>query len=249
MNQNPSPYLSFIIPAYNEATRLAPSLAAAREYFARQPYETEILVVNDGSTDATAEIARQTAGVRLIEQPRNMGKGAAVRRGMLAARGEYRIFSDADFSTPIAETERVLAHLRGRGRELGADICIGSRGVDVSLVKKRQPLYRERLGKLINILVQAAFLPGVRDTQCGFKGFRAAAAEAVFSRARLNGWMFDVEALYIAAQLGLRIEEIPVEWRNDERTTVSFSHSWQILRELLAIKFIHGSRRRRSASS
>ena len=228
------PHLSFIIPAYNEASRIAPSLEKAREYFATQSYTTEILVVNDGSSDDTSGVVTGLADVRLIEQPRNMGKGAAVRRGMLEATGDYRIFSDADFSTPVHETARVLARLEG-----GVDICIGSRGVDTSLVKKHQPWYREKLGKMVNIIVQTAFIRGITDTQCGFKGFRADAAEAVFSRAQLNGWMFDLEALYVASKLGLRIEEIPVEWYNDERSTVSFRHSWQILSEIFSIKRLH----------
>jgi dolichyl-phosphate beta-glucosyltransferase len=228
------PHLSFIIPAYNEASRIAPSLEKARDYFAAQSYTTEIIVVNDGSNDNTSGVVAGVADVRLIEQPRNMGKGAAVRRGMLESTGSYRIFSDADFSTPVHETARVLARL-----ESGLDICIGSRGVDTSLVKKHQPWYREKLGKMVNIVVQAAFIPGITDTQCGFKGFRADAAEAVFSRAQLNGWMFDLEALYIASKLGLRIEEIPVEWYNDERSTVSFRHSWQILSEIFSIKHLH----------
>ena len=228
------PHLSFIIPAYNEALRIAPSLAKAQEYFAAQSYTTEIIVVNDGSKDATSQVVAEIDGITLLEQPRNMGKGAAVRRGMMEARGEYRIFSDADFSTPIHETARVLARLYE-----SADVCIGSRGVDTTLVKKHQPWYRETLGKMVNVIVQTAFIPGISDTQCGFKGFRAAAAEAVFSRAKLNGWMFDLEALYIASKLHLQIDEIPVEWYNDERSTVSFRHSWQILREIFSIKRLH----------
>jgi dolichyl-phosphate beta-glucosyltransferase len=230
------PHLSFIIPAYNEASRLQPSLAKAQEYFAAQSYSTEIIVVNDGSKDDTALVAASVGNIRLLEQPRNMGKGAAVRRGMLEAQGKYRIFSDADFSTPVHETARILERLYE-----GADVCIGSRGVDTTLVKKHQPWYRETLGKMVNVVVQAAFIPGIADTQCGFKGFRAAAAETIFSRTQLNGWMFDLEALYIASKLGLEIDEISVEWYNDERSTVSFRHSWQILREILSIKRLHRS--------
>jgi dolichyl-phosphate beta-glucosyltransferase len=230
------PHLSFIIPAYNEASRLQPSLAKAQEYFAAQSYSTEIIVVNDGSKDDTARVAASVGNIRLLEQPRNMGKGAAVRRGMLEAQGEYRIFSDADFSTPVHETARILERLYE-----SADVCIGSRGVDTTLVKKHQPWYRETLGKMVNVVVQTAFIPGIADTQCGFKGFRAAAAETIFSRAQLNGWMFDLEALYIASKLGLEIDEISVEWYNDERSTVSFRHSWQILREILSIKRLHRS--------
>ena len=234
------PHLSFIIPAYNEAARLGASLEKAFIYFSQQSYSVEILVVNDGSKDATSEIVRaweqRWSVVRLCEQPRNMGKGAAVRRGMLEATGDYRIFSDADFSTPIHETARLLGYLQG---DDGMDVCIGSRGIDTSLVKKHQPKYREILGKMVNLIVQRFFIPGITDTQCGFKGFRADAAEQVFSLARLNGWMFDLESLYIASKLGLRVKEIPVEWYNDERSTVGFRHSFQILREFLAIKRLH----------
>jgi dolichyl-phosphate beta-glucosyltransferase len=232
------PHLSFIIPAYNEAARLGASLEKALTYFSRQNYSVEILVVNDGSKDATSEIVRgwerRWSAVRLCEQPRNMGKGAAVRRGMLEATGEYRIFSDADFSTPIYETACVLGYLQAE-----VDVCIGSRGIDTSLVKKHQPKYREMLGKMVNLVVQRFFIPGITDTQCGFKGFRSDAAVRIFSRARLNGWMFDLESLYIASKLGLQIKEIPVEWYNDERSTVGFRHSFQILREFLAIKRLH----------
>ncbi len=236
------PHLSFIIPAYNEALRIAPSLAKAQEYFAAQSYTTEIIVVNDGSKDRTSHVIAAIDGIVILEQPRNMGKGAAVRRGMLESRGEYRIFSDADFSTPVHETARILEQLYE-----GADVCIGSRGVDTTLVKKHQPWYRETLGKMVNVVVQTAFIPGISDTQCGFKGFRAAAAEEIFSQAQLNGWMFDLEALYIASKLGLEIDEISVEWYNDARSTVSFRHSWQILREILSIKRLHRSLSRRAA--
>jgi dolichyl-phosphate beta-glucosyltransferase len=238
------PHLSFIIPAYNEAARLGASLEKAFTYFTQQSYSVEILVVNDGSKDATSEIVRaweqRWSVVRLCEQPRNMGKGAAVRRGMLEAMGDYRIFSDADFSTPIHETARLLGYLQGDiVSDGGVDVCIGSRGIDTSLVKKHQPKYREMLGKMVNLIVQRFFIPGITDTQCGFKGFRADAAVRVFSLARLNGWMFDLESLYIASKLGLRVKEIPVEWYNDERSTVGFRHSFQILREFLAIKRLH----------
>jgi dolichyl-phosphate beta-glucosyltransferase len=244
------PHLSFIIPAYNEAARLGASLEKAFAYFSGQTYSVEVIVVNDGSKDATSEIVRawqeRWSSVRLCEQPRNMGKGAAVRRGMLEATGDYRIFSDADFSTPIHETARLLEYLQADGFVNLAtkvartvDVCIGSRGIDTSLVKKHQPKYREMLGKLVNLVVQQFFIPGITDTQCGFKGFRADAAERIFSRARLNGWMFDLESLYIASKLGLRVMEIPVEWYNDERSTVGFRHSFQILREFLAIKRLH----------
>lgn len=230
--------LSFIIPAYNEEARIGASLQKALDYFGEQPYTTEIIVVSDGSKDRTGDVVQgfqgQKSPVLFLEQPKNMGKGAAVRRGMLEGRGTYRIFSDADFSTPVHETARMLERLQN-----GVDVCIGSRGVDTSLVKKHQPFYREFIGNRFNDVIQLFFTRGITDTQCGFKGFTARAAEQIFSRTKIDGFVFDVEALTIARKLGLRIEEIPVEWYNDERTTVSFGHTGQILRELVAIKRLH----------
>jgi dolichyl-phosphate beta-glucosyltransferase len=196
-------------------------------------------VISDGCTDATGEVVRSFFGkskvtLWFLEQPENMGKGAAVRRGMLEARGEFRVFTDADLSTPIYELKPMLHHLMS-----GADVCIGSRGVDESLVKKHQPWYREFLGKMGNKLIQAQFTRGIRDTQCGFKGFTEAAAKAVFSRTKLNGFIFDVEALYVARQLGLQIEEMAVEWYNDVRSTVTLRHLFNIIKELQMIKKLH----------
>jgi dolichyl-phosphate beta-glucosyltransferase len=297
MKAIPSPFVSLVIPAYNEESRIGNSLEVILAYLMRQPYSSEVIVVNDGSYDATHEIVRKVIQnyqattqrqteqavqqqavqahsdqsgeydgisevgvvcslpmiwVRLLEQPRNMGKGAAVRRGMLEAQGEYHVFMDADLSTPIYELEKMMRlwHCEGIGTSLpvsdaGAalppapDICIGSRGVDERLVKKHQPRYRELLGKGVNVVIQAAFTPGIADTQCGFKGFTRRASREIFSRARLNGFIFDVEVLYIALQLGFRIEEFAVEWYNDERSTVGFRHAFNIVRELVSIKFLH----------
>jgi dolichyl-phosphate beta-glucosyltransferase len=233
------PFLSIIIPAYNEESRIGASLEHILAYLAEQPLSAEIIVVSDGSRDRTGEVVRSFQGtssteIIFLEQPQNMGKGAAVRRGMQAAKGTYRLFSDADMSTPMYETARVLAELQH-----GADVCIGSRGVDQTLVKKHQPLYREMIGKTINRIIQAFFTPGITDTQCGFKGFTARAADAIFARAKLNGFIFDVELLYIASRLGFTVREIAVEWYNDERTTVGFRHSFNIIRELVSIKRLH----------
>src|SRR5687768_7722108 len=166
-------HLSFIIPAYNEAERIEASLQKALAYFNERPYHSELIVVDDGSRDATCElVARyESEGTPLLRQPENRGKGAAVRRGMLEARGGYRIFSDADFSTPIHETERILEALRQE------DVVIGSRAIDASFIKEHQPWYRETMGKAFNLLVQTVAVSGIHDTQCGFKGFRADAAE------------------------------------------------------------------------
>lgn len=228
--------VSFIIPAYNEAERIGRSLEKALAYFADRDYTWEILVVDDGSRDATPEIVGQFAdrGVKLLRQPRNMGKGAAVRRGMLEGTGECRIFSDADFSTPIEETGRALEHLKS------FDVAIGSRAIDRSYVKVHQPWYRETMGKVFNLLVRVVAVPGIKDTQCGFKGFRAQAAQDVFRRTKIDGFSFDVEALYIAGRLGYTIKEFPVEWHNDARSTLNpVTDSINMFRELLRIRALH----------
>lgn len=228
--------VSFIIPAYNEAERIGRSLEKALAYFADRDYTWEILVVDDGSRDATPEIVGQFAdrGVKLLRQPRNMGKGAAVRRGMLEGKGECRIFSDADFSTPIEETGRALEHLKG------FDVAIGSRAIDRSYVKVHQPWYRETMGKVFNLLVRVVAVPGIKDTQCGFKGFRAQAAQDIFRRTKIDGFSFDVEALYIAGRLGYTIKEFPVEWHNDARSTLNpVTDSINMFRELLRIRALH----------
>lgn len=228
--------LSFIIPAYNEAERIGGSIETALGYFDRADYSAEIIVVDDGSSDATAEVVESFAsdGVRLLRQPGNRGKGAAVRRGMLEAEGQNRIFSDADFSTPIEETEPALRLLEEY------DVAIGSRAIDRSRIEVRQPWYRETMGKIFNLIVQAATLPGIRDTQCGFKGFRAEAAEAVFSKTRIDGFSFDVEALFVAHRLGYSIAEFPVRWINDERSTLNpVTDSIRMFGELMKIRGLH----------
>jgi len=228
--------LSFIIPAYNEAARIEASLGKALDYFSRQEYTCEVLVVDDGSRDQTPEIVRGYEGeiIRLVQQPRNMGKGAAVRRGMLEAVGASRIFSDADFSTPITETARVLQMLKEY------EVVIGSRAIDTSYIKKHQPWYRESMGKIFNRIVQVVAVPGVLDTQCGFKGFRSYAAEDIFCRTKIDGFSFDVEALFLAQRLGYTIKEIPVEWYNDERSTLNpVMDSLRMFRELLRVRSLH----------
>ena len=228
--------LSFIIPAYNEATRIEASLETALAYFDDASYTTEIIVVDDGSYDTTCEVVERFTdrGVRLLRQKKNMGKGAAVRRGMLDGTGKARIFSDADFSTPVEETARALELLREY------DVAIGSRAIDRSTVEVHQPWYRETMGKVFNLFVQTLAIPGIKDTQCGFKAFRADAAEEIFSRARIDGFSFDVEALYIARRLGYSIAEYPVRWINDERSTVNpVTDSIRMFGELVRIRRLH----------
>ncbi len=229
-------YLSLIIPAYNEAERIGASLGRALDYLAAQPYDYEVLVIDDGSRDATADVVHRFTGdcLQLLRQPHNMGKGAAVRRGMLAAAGEHRIFSDADFSTPITELPRMLEQMREY------DVVIGSRAIDASYIKEHQPWYRESMGIIFNRLVQILAVPGIQDTQCGFKGFHARAADDIFGRTKIDGFSFDVEALFLARSLGYTIKEMPVEWRNDARSTLNpISDSLKMFQELIKIRSLH----------
>jgi dolichyl-phosphate beta-glucosyltransferase len=227
-----APELSVVIPAYNEALRLPSTLARIREQLAAGSYE--IVVVDDGSSDGTAERAHAAGGERLsvLRVERNRGKGHAVRRGMLAARGALRLMSDADLSTPIEELPRLLA----RARE-GFDVVIGSRALAASRIEVHQPWYRESLGRFFNLLVRALLLPELRDTQCGFKLFSARAADEVFAAARLDGFGFDVEALVIARRRGYRIAELPVTWRNDAATRVSALRGFQAFLDLGRIRW------------
>lgn len=239
--------LSLIIPAYNEAGRIGPSLEKAFRYFESTDYDVEILVVDDGSSDATIPsveqaFARKPATLdrvttRVIPVGANMGKGAAVRRGMLEATGAIRIFTDADFSTPIAEVRKIIPLIAGGEY----DIVIGSRAAEGrTLVKKHQPWYREMMGRFYNVLVQLLVFRGIKDTQCGFKGFSAQAAEQLFSKQKVAGFSFDVEILFLAQRFGYRICVIAIEWYNDERTTVgALTDSTRMFWELLRIRNLH----------
>ena len=213
-----TPYLSVVIPAYNEAARLPPTLLRIRDYLAAADRPYEIIVVDDGSSDGTAEAARRIGGPELtiLINESNRGKGYAVRRGMLEARGERRLMTDADLSTPIEELARLMACM-----DEGYDVVIASRAMAGARIEVHQPWYREAVGRIFNLLVRVSVVPGLRDTQCGFKLFRADAARECFSAALLDGFSFDVEALFIARRRGRRVAEIPVIWRNDAATRVS----------------------------
>jgi glycosyltransferase involved in cell wall biosynthesis len=203
------PLLSIIIPAHNEENRLPRSLEQVFAFLARQSYEAEVLVVENGSSDRTLEIAQGYAekhkNLRVLREA-GTGKGLAVRRGMLEARGEYRFMCDADLSMPIEEVNKFLPPARS-----DFDVAIGSREVP-GAVRYNEPFYRHTGGRLINFAIRVLMLPGLQDTQCGFKCFRAAAAEQLFHYQTLNGWSFDIEILFIAHRLGYRIIEIPVNW-------------------------------------
>lgn len=241
------PELSVIVPAYNEAARLPASLATLCAYLEREVPSFELIVVDDGSRDATAEIARTELRRLLadpergevIALPRNRGKGAAVRTGVLSARGEHVLFSDADLSTPIHEQERLRAALRD-----GADLAIGSRGLPDARITVSQGAMRQGAGRSFNRALKLMGLTDLSDTQCGFKAFTRNAALNLFGQSRIDGFLFDVEVLYLARREGMRVVEIPVEWCNDPDSRVRMVRDFpKIVSELIRIRFIAGRRR------
>ena len=226
----PLPELSVVIPAYNEERRLPPTLERLRAYLGRGSLSHEIVVVDDGSRDSTAEVAR-AGGATVVRNDGNRGKGYAARRGMLLAQGRRRLMTDADLSTPIEDLSRLMASL-----DAGYDVAIASRALPASNVEVRQSAYREGMGRLFNLCVRVLAVPGLHDTQCGFKLFTAAAAEASFEPLRLDGFSFDVETLFIARRRGLRIAEVPVTWRNDEATRVGALNGFRAFVDLARIR-------------
>lgn len=231
-----TPTVSVIIPAFNEAERISSSLEKALEYLRTQQYSWEIIVVDDGSSDDTVRVVRHyEPDVRIIALGVNRGKGAAVRTGMVAAQGEYRVFTDADFSTPITELPKILREL-----ENGADICIGSRRLDPTSLKKHQPWYREAIGLMGNKIISAVLFSGIEDTQCGFKGATAHATQTIFSSMKIDGFGFDAEMLFLAKRSDLRIVQVAVDWYNDERSRLNpIRDSLKTLAEVFRIRSIH----------
>ncbi len=211
--------LSIIIPAYNEEARIGATLVRMSAFIEEAELDAEILVVDDGSSDGTCDVVRDEATrnsrVSLLEQPQNMGKGAAVKAGMLQATGDLLLFSDADLSTPI---EDVLLLMDKLGPQ--TPIAIGSRGLKESNLEIRQPFYREMMGRTFNRIVRTALGLQIRDTQCGFKLFRRKEALALFGAQKTQGFAFDVEILFRARLADYGVAEVPVTWRNDERSTV-----------------------------
>lgn len=227
-----APELSVVIPAYNEGTRLPMTLDRIRAYLERRGSH-EIVVVDDGSSDATADVARRLGGpgVVVVSNETNRGKGYSVRRGMLLATGQRRLMSDADLSTPIEEYGRLAAKL-----DEGYHVAIASRALPGANIEVHQSWYREGMGRVFNLCVRLVALPGLFDTQCGFKLFRAEAAQAAFFACRLDGFSFDVEALVAARRRGYRIAEIPVTWRNDAATRVTSLRGFLAFLDLLRIR-------------
>lgn len=228
--------LSVIIPAYNEAARLPATLHHIGEYLMAQPYGSEVIVVDDGSNDGTAQAARAGGDwktLRIMQHPdgRNHGKGAAVRLGMLAAQGEYRIFMDADNSTTIDQIAGFWPWF-----EQGYDVVIGSRRKAGARIEVHQSWCKEIAGRCGNQVIRWLAVPGIEDTQAGFKMFTHAAADAIFSRQTLERWGYDIELLAIARQLGYGIREVPITWVNTPGSKVRFLAYFEVFSEVWRVR-------------
>ena len=232
------PAFSLVIPAYNESSRIGETLRAALAYLENVSPQSELIVVNDGSTDATSTIARGALAdakveARLLENFPNRGKGYAVRKGLLAAQRPIGLFSDADLSTPLEETPKLVEPIANNE----VDLAFGSRALDRSLIGQHQPWRREQGGRVFNLLVRLATGLPFWDTQCGFKTFRLDVCRPVLEAARIEGFAFDVELLYLAHKSGLRLREIPVRWNHAEGSKIQFAKdSVRMLREVIAIR-------------
>ncbi len=229
----PSPFLSIIIPAYNEANRLPQTLKQVFDFLKNEDYSAEVIVVENGSSDNTYEFAQSLKSkypnLRVLRN-NIAGKGKAVKRGMLEARGEYRIFCDADFSMPVTEIPRFIPP------QLDSDIAIASREVK-GAIRYDEPEFRHFTGRVFNLLIRILALPKLHDTQCGFKGFRADIAEDLFKHQSIEGWAFDVEILYIAKLRGYKVIELPIPWYYNAESKISvLRDSWHMFIDLLKIR-------------
>lgn len=229
-------HLSVIIPAYNEEKRLPKTLKEIDNYLRKQDFESEIIVVSDGSTDGTCEVVRNLMGtiknLRLIEFKENIGKGFGVREGMLKAEGKYRVFTDADNSTSIDQIKKMWPEF-----ETGYDIVIGSRDIKGAIIDPPQSWFRRRLGDVFNLLTQIILgLWGIWDTQCGFKGFTKEVVEGIFPKCKINRFAFDPEILILARKLGYTVKEIPVYWKNDPYTKVKLKSMLKMGLDLIKIR-------------
>jgi len=229
----PTPYLSIIIPAYNEENRLPHTLEQVFSFLAEQEYEAEIIIVENGSNDHTFKIAQEFSAVfpnLYVFHNDLAGKGKAVQRGMLEARGQYRIFCDADLSMPIEEVARFIPPHND------TDIVIASREVE-GAIRYDEPLQRHITGRIFNLIIRMLALPDIHDTQCGFKGFRADVAEDIFLYQSIEGWAFDVEILYIAKLRGYKITELPIPWYYRQESKISvFRDSLRMFLDILKIR-------------
>lgn len=232
---------SLVVPAFDEASRIERSMAEISAWRRSRPggWDWEVIVVDDGSNDRTGDLARHAAKreglpITLLRHDRNRGKGAAIRTGVLASTGNPVLVTDTDLSTPLAEWVKLAEKLPNH------PVAIGSRAIDEELVRKRQPFYRQFMGKSFNAFVRLLAVSGIRDTQCGFKLFRGDVARNLFSRARIDRFAYDVEILYLARRQGIAIAEVPVLWFNSPESKVAvIRDSLRMLRDLVRIRWIH----------
>lgn len=227
--------LSLIVPAYNEVERIQPTLMSYYKQMNAMCQDFEIIVVDDGSTDGTADFVRTMQAVmpeiKVVVCPENKGKGNAVRAGMLRAEGKIRVMTDADGSIPANQLKQLVLPLLVEQ----ADIAIGSRYLVDSEVANKQPLHRRIWSRFSNIIIQKMLLPGIVDTQCGFKAFKASVAENIFNETTIDGWSFDLEVLALAKHRGYSIKEVAVKWSDDERSKGKFSQLPETIAELFKI--------------
>ncbi len=237
MSDSSSVRLSVVLPAYNEEFRIPHTLNQSIEYLKAQSYNSEIIVVDDGSTDRTCEIVPRYCSasipVTLLAHPdgANHGKGASIKRGMLKARGAYRLFMDADNSTTLEQIGGFWPHF-----ECGADVVIGSRALKESVIGKHQAKHKELAGRAGNWLIRSLAVPGIRDTQAGFKMFTAEIADKIFPRLTIDRWGADIELIVIARLLGGRISEVPIAWINSAGSKVTMASYFQVIAEILRIR-------------
>jgi glycosyltransferase involved in cell wall biosynthesis len=232
-----TPRYSIIIPAYNESERIADTLERILRYATEQRWSTEVVVVDDGSSDGTTNIVRdhmqKNAAVRLLQNPGNRGKGYSVRNGMLHARGDVLLFSDADLSSPIEESSKLFAAIAR-----GADVAMGSRWLQTELQTRRQPIHRQLFGRIFNLLLGVVLSLGFKDTQCGFKAFSRRSAQVLFPLQQIEGWGFDPELLFLAQRFGFKVVEVPVAWAHREGTRLSpFPDGIRMFGEMLRIRW------------
>ncbi len=235
------PFLSLIIPAWNEEDRLPETLPRALAWLRQQPFTWEVRVVDDGSTDRTAAVVEELAQAEprlLVQREEHRGKGGAVRAGMLASRAEYRFLADADFSMPVQEVARFLPPYL-----VGADVAIGTRE-GPGAIRVGEPHRRHLMGRVFNTLIQALLLPGIADSQCGFKCFSGRAADALFPRQGVDGFAFDVEILHLARLDGFAIVEVPITWHYMEASKISpVRDTVRMVQEVLRVRAAHAGRR------
>ena len=243
---------SIIIPAYNESERIVASLDKILAYIAEQNWTAEVIVVNDGSKDNTADIIRgymrQHSNVRLLENPGNKGKGYSVRHGMMEGRGDILLLTDADLSSPIYEAPKLFDAIE-KG---GADIAIGSRWLQKETQTVRQPFYRQVSGRVFNLMLRVVLGLKQKDTQCGFKAFTRKAAMAIFPPQKIERWGFDPEILFLANRFGLKTVEVPVEWANDDRSKINpLTDGFRMFTEMMRVRWysISGAYSQRPAAA